>query len=85
MAKATLIRKLRSYVRDSVFVEVLVWRVPIAVRGSRHAVKYSMALVANGVCVLRYDNEAGKGDHKHIGTTEMPYAFSGIDVLMTDF
>jgi predicted transcriptional regulator len=26
-------------------------------------------------CVLRYDNEAGKGDHKHIGTFETAYVF----------
>lgn len=24
----------------------------------------------DGNCVLRYDNEAGKGDHKHIGDDE---------------
>lgn len=29
------------------------------------ASKYSLARVADGACVLRYDNEAGKGDHRH--------------------
>ncbi|NBB51130.1 hypothetical protein GVN24_22885 [Rhizobium sp. CRIBSB] len=85
MAKATLLRKMRSVVRDGVFVEILIWHVPVAVRGSLHEFKYSLALVSEGVCVLRYDNEAGKGDHRHIGAIEAPYAFIGIDQLTADF
>jgi hypothetical protein len=37
------------------------------------------------VCVLRYDNEAGKGDHRHIGGKELPYRFAGVDSLLDDF
>jgi hypothetical protein len=59
--------------------------VPQAVRGSGHRFKYRLALVAEGECVLRYDNEAGKGDHRHVGNKETPYAFAGYDKLMTDF
>ena len=36
-------------------------------------------------CVLRYDNEAGKGDHKHIGEDEMPYIFTSPEKLIDDF
>ena len=32
-----------------------------------------LAYVVRGVCVLRYDNEAGKGDHRHFGSGERPY------------
>lgn len=71
--------------RDSVFVEIVIWHVPVAVRGSLHEVKYSLALVADGVCVLRYDNEAGKGDHRHVGAIEAPYAFTSITALTADF
>ena len=46
------------------FVEIVVWRVDRPVRGSMHRFKYRLALVADLVCVLRYDNEAGKGDHR---------------------
>jgi hypothetical protein len=35
--------------------------------------------------VLRYDNEAGKGDHRHVGTKEMPYVFVSVDQLLDDF
>lgn len=44
-----------------------------------------MALVSAGVCVLRYDNEAGKGDHKHIEAVEQPYGFTGLETLQRDF
>jgi hypothetical protein len=38
-----------------------------------------------GECVLRYDNDAGKGDHRHLGTREMPYVFVSVDQLLDDF
>jgi hypothetical protein len=41
--------------------------------------------VVNGICVLRYDNEAGKGDHRHIGGVETPYGYFSIDQLLADF
>lgn len=46
-----------------------------------HSLKYRLAYVVEGECVLRYDNEAGKGDHRHVGTNETPYAFVSIDKL----
>ncbi len=57
------------------FVEIVVWRLDQPVRGSIHRFKYRLALVANSVCVLRYDNEAGKGDHRHKGSAEARYKF----------
>ena len=44
-----------------------------------------MALVVGGECVLRYDNEAGKGDHKHVGETEERYRFKSAEQLLADF
>ena len=35
--------------------------------------------------MLRYDNEPGKGDHRHLGVTEQPYAFVSVDQLLDDF
>jgi len=37
------------------------------------------------MCVLRFDNEAGKGDHVHYGSTESSYQFVSIDELLADF
>lgn len=67
------------------FVEIVVWRLTKSLRGSRHRLKYRLALVNRGICVLRYDNEAGKGDHRHAGNIETPYEFRGSDTLLADF
>ena len=39
----------------------------------------------NGVCVLRYDNESGKGDHKPISGIETAYTFESPRQLLIDF
>jgi hypothetical protein len=83
--KARLLLRERQQVRADAFVSLLVWAVPEAVRGSAHTYKYSVAFVVGGVCVLRFDNEAGKGDHKHIGATETPYRFTTPEQLLSDF
>ena len=72
------------YAEDS-FAELVLWKVPENLAGSGHAFKYRLAYVVNGVCVLRYDNEAGKGDHRHSGGKEWPYAFSTPENLVADF
>ena len=47
--------------------------------------KYSLAPVRDGACVLRYDNEAGKGNHRHIGDQQEPCHFTDLDALLRDF
>lgn len=83
--KAKNLLRTKRYLSETVFIDLKVWQVPQNVPGSQHIFKYSLALVSNDVCVLRYDNEAGKGDHKHIGSTELPYVFEGLDALQADF
>lgn len=57
------------------FVALRDRRVPQPVPGSGHDLKYAFAYAAAGTCVLRYDNEAGKCDHRHLGAVEMDYSF----------
>lgn len=83
--RARLLLRERVILDESLFAELVVWRVPVSVRGSAHDLKYSLALVSEGVCVLRYDNEAGKGDHKHMGDMESPYRFTTAERLLDDF
>ena len=83
--RAELLIDERHVLDDSTFVEIVVWQVPRAARGSPHRFKYRLALVRNGVCLLRYDNEAGKGDHRHVGDAQERYIFSDTDRLLTDF
>ena len=72
---ATLLLNERHILSEDAFVEIVVWRLPSPVSGSRHAYMYRLALISKGVCLLRYDNETGKGDHKHVGEKEMSFLF----------
>ncbi len=75
----------RQTISERAFVEMVVWRVPSPGSGSSHGFKYRLAFVVNGSCVLRYDNEEGKGDHKHIAGREVPYVFTTPSALLDDF
>ena len=55
---------------DGSTVEVVIWEVPEPVPPSKHGYKYRLYYGANGVARVRYDNERGKGDHRHIGDKE---------------
>ena len=67
------------------FVEITTWKLATPLEGSAHLYKYRLAHVVDEVCVLRFDNEAGKGDHKHLNEIEVPYQFTDLDTLQADF
>ncbi|WP_295433411.1 DUF6516 family protein [uncultured Thiodictyon sp.] len=83
--KAVLLQRSRVKLGANRFADILIWQVPTPVPGSVHCFKYRLALVVDETCVLRYDNEAGKGDHKHCGVCEVPYRFTALDQLVDDF
>lgn len=83
--KARLTYTERKVVGDNAFVEIVIWRVPKPVVGSTHEFKYSLVLIVCDQCVLRYDNERGKGDHRHVGDQESGYVFEGLATLLEDF
>jgi hypothetical protein len=75
----------RVPVTEQAFAEVVLWEIPEPLSGSQHCYKYRLAFVLAGVCVLRYDNEEGKGDHKHVRGKEVKYRFISVDKLVADF
>jgi Family of unknown function (DUF6516) len=83
--KATLVARTRIVYAEDAFAELVLWTVPKPVRGSLHAFKYRLAYVVAGECVIRYDNEVGKGDHRHVGDLESDYVFTTPEALLTDF
>jgi hypothetical protein len=85
MPKAALLIDERVVLAPNMFAELVVWQVPRPVRGSEHLFKYRLALLIDGECVLRYDNEAGKGDHRHEERTQELYVFSGVEALREAF
>lgn len=64
---------------------IKIWRVTPPIAGLDHSYKYSLALVIDGECALRYDVHPGKADHKHIGDRELPYTFTSLEQLLADF
>ncbi len=83
--KARLLLRQRIPLDERSFVEMVVWEVPEPVPGCGHALKYRLAYVVDGTCALRFDNEAGKGDHVHKGNEERPVRFSSIRALLERF
>lgn len=70
------------HVRDAAtFVEIVIRRLPRPLRGSKHRLEYRLALVSRGDCVLRYDNEAGKRNHRRVGHVDERYGFTDSDVF----
>jgi hypothetical protein len=66
-------------------VEIVIWQVPEPVPPSEHPYKYRLVYVIAGKRVVGYDNERGKGDHKHLGDREEAYRFVNPQQLMADF
>ncbi len=62
-----------------------VWRVPNPVPPSEHPFKYSLVFIRDGQRLIGYDNERGKGDHKHLGARELKYRFVDVETLIADF
>ncbi|MCG6860382.1 MAG: DUF6516 family protein [Chromatiaceae bacterium] len=66
-------------------VEMVVWRLPESESERPHDYKYRLVYVRDGERLVGYDNERGKGDHRHYGTTEEAYRFTDVDTLIRDF
>lgn len=70
--KATLLVNRSERREDGTAVHVVIWRLKEPLPPCTHLFKYRLAYVADGACVLRYDDELGKGDHRHLGNRENP-------------
>lgn len=83
--KAELVMDDRYVLEEGVVAELVVWQLPQPLPASTHTFKYRLAYIVQGECVVRYDNEAGKGDHKHVGGREFSYTFVSVEQLTVDF
>lgn len=83
--KADLLFYERIDYDDGSIVEMVIWRVPLPVPPATHGLKYSLFYGRPGVRIVGYDNERGKGDHRHFRGSETAYAFRGVEQLMVDF
>lgn len=83
--KATLLHKSRVNMSRHAFAELVIWKLPGVARNFAHNYKYRLAYVVNNKCVVRYDNELSKGDHRHYGSSEFAYLFQSLEQLLIDF
>jgi hypothetical protein len=83
--KATLIIRDRRELADGSVIEMVVWQVPVAVPPSGHGLKYRLFYGRAGERIVGFDNERGKGDHKHIQGVETAYNFTSLARLLDDF
>jgi hypothetical protein len=83
--QARLIAKAKEIREDGSIVEIVIWQVHIPLLPCTHSYKYRLYYGADGICRVRYDNERGKGDHRHLGEHEEVYIFTTIEQLLADF
>jgi len=83
--RASLVIDQRLVLHDGAIIQIKVWQVPRSVPPSEHRLKYSLFYGRPGERIVGYDNERGKGDHKHVDGVESPYAFVSIERLLSDF
>ena len=71
---------------DGAIREMVIWRLPKDYPERPHGLKYRLYYgLADGTPLVRYDNESGKGDHRHIGAKEESYPFKDVETLVRDF
>ena len=83
--KATRIIDSKETWPDGTVVQMVVWRLPASSAERSHGLKYRLYCGRSGRCLVRYDNEVGKGDHRHYGEQHAPYVFTTLPNLLTDF
>jgi Family of unknown function (DUF6516) len=83
--KARLAFHDKQVLPDGSIVEMKIWEVSQSVPGSSHRLKYSLFYGRSGQRLVGYDNERGRGDHRHLGDKQAPYTFSSAEQLIDDF
>jgi hypothetical protein len=83
--KAVRLLQMRVVYSEHSFAELVLWHLTRPAPESARRYKYRLAYVSRGECVIRYDNEAGTGDHVHLRGCEATYAFVSPEHLIGDF
>ncbi len=70
---------------DGAIREMVIWRLPDTDNERPHGLKYRLYYGYPGKCLVRYDNERGKGDHRHERNQEERYTFISVEQLIRNF
>ena len=82
---ALLIRDRKAVLASRHVVQIRIWQLPEPTPERPHRLKYSLFFGRPGERIVGYDNEAGKGDHRHYREREEPYRFTTMERLIADF
>ncbi len=82
---ALLITRFKNVNPDGSILELVVWKVDTPVPPTEHGYKYRAVYVLDGQRIVGFDNERGKGDHRHLDGKELPYTFTSVEQLVEDF
>jgi hypothetical protein len=83
--KAVPLARTKEVRDDGAIVEVVIWELPEPPPPNTHSFKYRLFYGTPLEERVRYDNERGKGDHRHIAGRELDYVFVSVDQLLDDF
>lgn len=83
--KAELLKHHHQRLSNGGLIEMKIWKLPCPVPPCEHAFKYRLVYVLEGIRMVGFDNERGKGDHKHLDGKQYAYRFVSIDQLLDDF
>jgi len=83
--KAEILYRHKKYFDDGAIIEVVIWRLPQPIPGSSHPFKYRLFYGYVGKRLIGYDNERGKGDHRHHENEEFSFEFNTPEALIDIF
>ena len=84
--KAKKIEERKIGLPDGSILEINIWQLPAATAERPHGFKYRLQYcLPDTTTLIRYDNKANKGDHKHIREHEFSYKFTTKEQLVKDF
>jgi hypothetical protein len=82
---ARLIENQKLTLDDGSIIQIKIWRLPDVTVERPHGLKYSLFYGRPGERIIGYDNETGKGDHRHYREREESYRFTTFEALILDF
>ena len=83
--KAELLFHQRIVYDDGAIIEMKLWHIPSPLPPAAHNSKYSLFYSRPGVREIGYDNERGKGNHRHFRDVATAYKFDTVTRLIADF
>jgi hypothetical protein len=84
-SRATLLLHEKLVLKDGAIAELVIWQLARPTAERPHGLTYRLYFGRGGKSLVRYDNETGKGDHRHVMDREEPYRFVSIARLREDF